>query len=250
MTRASRNGQRPVALDLYCGAGGVSMGLWQAGFEPVGLDIDPAPLKRYPFTSRKGDATDVDLLIELVETLHPVLIFASPPCQGYSHSALMHDARRSNKRNYRLIARTRDLLEALDIPFVIENVQGAAQNMYDPIMLCGSAHPFVCAFGDIAFLRPVKDSSCAPPDPSAITGGSSTTSHTSITRATRRACFRYLVTRVRESAETSQASKSSINFSRVRSNCSVSQWALTGCPSVICRKPYRRHTQPSSADSF
>jgi len=32
---------RPVAVDLFCGAGGMSLGLEQAGFDPlVGVDID------------------------------------------------------------------------------------------------------------------------------------------------------------------------------------------------------------------
>lgn len=69
------------ALDLFCKAGGTSMGLHRAGYEVTGVDIEPQ--KRYPFQFVLGDA------LEYV-ALHGHkydLIVAGPPCQLYSVTA-------------------------------------------------------------------------------------------------------------------------------------------------------------------
>ena len=116
---------KPKLLDLFCGAGGCSVGYARAGFEVVGVDIEPQ--LRYPFEFHQADAMPFPL--EGFDVIH-----ASPPCQGYSvgtgfgHKRLVP----------RLIGEVRQLLSQTGKPFVIENVMGAKRAMSNPIMLCGA----------------------------------------------------------------------------------------------------------------
>jgi DNA (cytosine-5)-methyltransferase 1 len=99
-------------LDLFCGAGGAAMGYHRAGFTVVGVDIRPQP--HYPFEFHQGDAMSFPL--EGFDAIH-----ASPPCQRYS-LATPHDRRHLHPD---LLGPTRARLEALNVPWVIENVPGA-----------------------------------------------------------------------------------------------------------------------------
>jgi DNA (cytosine-5)-methyltransferase 1 len=69
--------KRPKILDLFCCAGGAGMGYFQAGFEVVGVDIDPQP--NYPFEFHQKDALEyLTTHWQEFEAVH-----ASPPCQSY-----------------------------------------------------------------------------------------------------------------------------------------------------------------------
>lgn len=115
-------------LDLYCKAGGCSMGYHMAGFETVGIDIEPQP--NYPFTFHQGNATAVSLkwIRKHFDAVH-----ASPPCQEYSITKHRHP----DSDHPDLLGETRELLIATGLPYVIENVVGAP--LIDPVRLCGSA---------------------------------------------------------------------------------------------------------------
>ena len=100
------------------------MGYHRAGFEVVGVDIEPQ--RNYPFKFVQADAMTYPL--EGFDVIH-----ASPPCQRFSdlkdmHNALPHDD---------LLTPTRAKLKALGVPYVIENVEGAPMENY--IVLCGTA---------------------------------------------------------------------------------------------------------------
>jgi DNA (cytosine-5)-methyltransferase 1 len=146
---AARQG-RPVKrlLDLYCGAGGAAEGYHRAGFDEIwGIDVKPQP--HYPYNFIEDDALDVlsTLAWEGCYLLPPGqrdkhryiflseidAIHASPPCQRYSKALNCRPGLRDTYPD--LIPPTREELEEIGLPYVIENVPGAP--LIDPLVLCG-----------------------------------------------------------------------------------------------------------------
>lgn len=123
MTENTAN--KPKALDLYCGAGGVSVGLHRAGFDVTGIDIKAQP--RYPFAFIQADALHPPVRLEDFD-----FIWASPPCQAHTVLKTAWNAREHED----LIPATRAMLVASGKPWIMENVPGAP--MDNPVMLCGT----------------------------------------------------------------------------------------------------------------
>jgi DNA (cytosine-5)-methyltransferase 1 len=118
---------KPRLLDLFCGAGGAGMGYHRAGFEVVGVDINPQ--SRYPFEFIRADAVhEFDLVFLEVE---PAVIHASPPCQAFTNARVIH-----SREHLDLLTPTRELLKETGLPWVIENVPGAP--MRKDLVLCGT----------------------------------------------------------------------------------------------------------------
>src|SRR5712671_6083117 len=119
---------RPLAVDLFCKAGGASMGLHRAGYRVIGVDIQPQP--HYPFEFVQAHALEPPLDLSRFD-----LIWASPPCQAYTGMQRINT--RSPRRDHpRLIEPVRAMLRGAGKPYIIENVAGAP--LIDPIVLCGS----------------------------------------------------------------------------------------------------------------
>ncbi|MGY1869832.1 DNA methylase [Nocardia gipuzkoensis] len=116
----------PRLLDLYCCAGGASMGYHRAGFEVVGVDIRPQP--RYPFEFYQGDA------LEFLDAHgHEFdVVAASPPCHDHTPLA----SRAGVDGSGWLLEATLDRLAAGPAPWVVENVMGAS--MRADVVLCGT----------------------------------------------------------------------------------------------------------------
>jgi DNA (cytosine-5)-methyltransferase 1 len=112
-------------LDLFCCQGGASAGYAAAGFEVVGVDIDPQP--RYPFEFHQGDA----LKFLLEHYLEFDAFHASPPCQAFTNA---HKIRGNEHPDF--ITATRAAFELIDKPYVIENVPGSP--LRPDIELCGA----------------------------------------------------------------------------------------------------------------
>lgn len=118
---------RPRLLDLFCCAGGAAMGYYRAGFDVVGVDIAPQP--RYPFEFHQADALEY-----LAEHGYEFdAIHASPPCQAYSMAG--QQWRSAGKVYADLVQPTRELLDKIGKPYVIENVPGSP--LHNPVTLNG-----------------------------------------------------------------------------------------------------------------
>ncbi len=117
------------ALDLYCGAGGITKGLQRAGFHVTGVDLKAQP--RYCGDAfHQGDALNPPVDIRDFDYVH-----ASPPCQIFSAGA----AKWGTQGNHlNLIPQTRELLINSGVHYTIENIVPAAAHLRNPIMLCGT----------------------------------------------------------------------------------------------------------------
>jgi DNA (cytosine-5)-methyltransferase 1 len=115
---------KPRLLDLFCGAGGAARGYADAGFEIVGVDIQKQPNYPYPMSVRDA--------LQVAEFYSVDAIHASPPCQAYTAY------RRSGKvKEYPdLIEPTREYLDEIGKPYVIENVEGSP--LEDPVLICAT----------------------------------------------------------------------------------------------------------------
>ena len=81
---------RPLLLDLACGAGGAAMGYHRAGFDAIGVDIEPQaalPVRVPPGRRDEHHAFDgalAKLFGDLWRPASYAAIHASPPCQFFT----------------------------------------------------------------------------------------------------------------------------------------------------------------------
>ena len=102
------------------------MGYHLAGFEVVGVDIEPRP--NYPFEFHQADAMTWPL--EGFDAIH-----ASPPCKAHTKTGWAYHFDYHADHDD-LLTPTRERLVANGAPWVIENVPGAPMRV--DLELCGS----------------------------------------------------------------------------------------------------------------
>ena len=134
--------QRVKILDLYCCAGGASMGYYEQAkerhmaYEPQIIGVDKIYKKDYPFIFMKADVLELIRSMPLKWWRQFDLIHASPPCQGYSSTAHLARAQGKKVSEELHVPLIRKHLKRVGVPYVIENVEGAG---LEGATLCGSS---------------------------------------------------------------------------------------------------------------
>lgn len=120
-------------LDLYCCQGGATRGYQLAGFTVHGVDNTPQP--RY--CGEKFHLADAIGFVRRNKSLirnYFHAVHASPPCQADCTLTAGTNAGKGN--HISLLAPTREILEDLGLPYVIEQPVGKAVMRQD-LLLCG-----------------------------------------------------------------------------------------------------------------
>ncbi len=123
-------------VDLFCGAGGLSLGFKWAGWEPiVANDIEGPFLETYRFnihqSAIKGDIRQKDVFDAVVRQVKsarlrrkgmPLFVLGGPPCQGFSTAGNRRSMR--DERNKLFYEYKKMLLALKPDGFLFENVPG------------------------------------------------------------------------------------------------------------------------------
>ena len=138
-TGKTKSDNRLTAVDLFCGCGGLTVGLKRAGFKVLGaVDIDPLSIRTYQANHKKVTVWETDIRdLEPTEIKSELelrtgdldLLTGCPPCQGFStmrtlNGALVID----DPRNDLLLEFLRFVEELRPRTIMVENVPGLAED--------------------------------------------------------------------------------------------------------------------------
>lgn len=144
--------RRPVAIDLYAGAGGLSLGLEQAGFDVlVAAEFDPIHALTHRFNMPKTAVLCRDLSDEPVSAVAKALLASAsksasqldagefdgldalvggPPCQGFSVGGVRDD---EDERNGQFLRFVDLVVELQPKVFLLENVAGLLEPRFEAL---------------------------------------------------------------------------------------------------------------------
>jgi DNA (cytosine-5)-methyltransferase 1 len=135
------NHKRPIAIDLFSGAGGMTLGFEQAGFDVLAsVEIDPihCAIHEYNFPFWTTICRDIqEITGSQIKQLSKIgdrsidVIFGGPPCQGFS---LIGKRLLEDERNVLIYHFVRLILELKPKYFVIENVPGMAIGKHQKLL--------------------------------------------------------------------------------------------------------------------
>lgn len=156
MKNHSQQTRRPSAIDLFSGAGGLSLGLEQAGFEIVGsVEYDPVHLATHEFNfpdsshicASVSDLKGPEILEASGLDYDDIdLIAGGPPCQGFS---MIGKRALQDERNRLVFDFCRIIGEIRPRYFIMENVPGMkvgehAGLLYEVVQLLTVEHGYNC----------------------------------------------------------------------------------------------------------
>jgi len=149
----NRKSNRPLAIDLFAGAGGLSLGFEQAGFDVVAaVEIDPVHCAVHEFNFPKTEVicrSVVGLTGDEIRRRagignRPVdCVFGGPPCQGFS---LIGHRMLEDPRNTLVLEFVRLVAELDARSFVFENVKGLTVGKHKNFL-----DELVSAFHDVGY---------------------------------------------------------------------------------------------------
>ncbi len=135
------NNKRPIAIDLFAGAGGMTLGFEQAGFDILAsVEIDPihCAIHKYNFPFWTVICRDIQAITgqeirksSKIGNYSIDVVFGGPPCQGFS---LIGKRLLEDERNVLVSHFIRLVLELQPKYFVLENVPGMAIGKHQQLL--------------------------------------------------------------------------------------------------------------------
>ena len=124
-----------TCVDLFSGAGGLSRGFYDAGYDVVlGVDFDAAALKTFKENHGSAEAMkldlfnhdNIDVIVKFLEEKNIKLdvLIGGPPCQGFS---IAGPRNMNDKRNSLYLAMVKVAERLKPQAVVLENVPGMLQ---------------------------------------------------------------------------------------------------------------------------